>query len=454
MTVPRDRDPSQDQPRQRPLGNVWFNAITIASIITVVVTAGLLLTPPSYEATVLINFDPRQIEDQWDLMKDETRVIDFEGQVRSRAVLAPALREVGLTRQSSGLLTRLGRDRNDSSAEPDPDQKMVGIIKDFQPKLTVERMRQSSLLRISVKMTSPEMAAKTANAIARSFFNLKRRQFLDRAHEKLDAIEREMGGIREDLASAMNELNDFRIRNGWNDYDLELKMATDRASILKQDLSKYGIYKNAPAANGLDEHLPVTVSEQSALLDQQGDVNLSQLIEKMNELNTRYLQVRSRFKEDSPPVLQVTREKADLEKTIDEYILNRRHSLSAQLESTQKKLEQLLTAGPKIKVLQNAVDHLEKRHQELMDQRSAIRLQINAGKEDTESFGELRLLDRAVVPETVSAIRQSVKIWISVIASFFVSFCLLLIIFEVWNHALSYRAQQCGRLTEPYEKIL
>ena len=428
---------------------MWFNAVSIASIVTVIVFFGLMMRPQKHEATVLISFNPSQIVDHWDLLKDETRVVDFEGQIRSRAVLAPALIKAGYKQKRSGRASQLNGDVTQLEQDTISDERIAKIIREFQPHLDVERIRQSSLLEVSVRLTSPKMATDTANAIVGSFFDLKRKQFRDQAYEHINAIEREMEGIQRELTVTINERNAFLKENGWNDYDLELAAATNRVLLLKQKLMKFKFGNSNYTIKELSQNLPVTVLGNSAMLDQAQDSNLNLLVQKMNELEARYVQVKSRFKKGSPPVFEITREKRDLEQSIAEYVEERKSVLSSQLAAAQKESQKLLNVGSKMQIYQVAIDQSENSYQELMNQRSTIRMRSNSLDANTNGFGALRLIDSAIIPEQDSALKKLLILIASVVATFVVSFSLMIIMFEVWNQATEHIARERNKVIDP-----
>jgi DNA repair exonuclease SbcCD ATPase subunit len=167
-----------------------------------------------------------------------------------------------------------------------------------------------------------------------------------------------------------------------------------------------------------------------------GDVVLNQMNQKMSEINERYLQIISRFKADSPPVLEVAREKEKFEELLQHYLTERKEMTEGALQSAQNQLQQLLSAGPMIQSIQAKIDHTKKRQQELLDQRSAIRLfAASMEKPNPEGFGNLRILDHAIVPQEQSAISRILKAGAAAIGAFLISFCLLMIIVEVWKQA-------------------
>lgn len=444
----------QDNQKLFPVHHSVAKALILSGVAALVIAIGLLLTPSSYEASVLINFSPSQVQDEWDLLKDETRVIDFDGQIRSRAVLGPALEEIKSDPLSSQADQSLGWERFFSETEPSAEQKKVNAIDRFQRHLTVERIRHSSLLRISVKMDSPEMAAKAANAIARSFFNLNRQQYLEQAQKKIDAMGVEIDAVQADLSTAMNKRNAILKQNSWDDYNAELMAATNRVAALKQKLMEVGTFETIDILKDTDNKLSKSSEDSFVLPSQSSDGFLNQLIQKMNEIDARALQIKSRYKENSPPVLQIVHEKNILKDSIREYIISRVSLLSTQLQAAQKDLQALLSAAPQVQSLGGAIDHAEKRYQELMGQRSSIRLQIEAAQKDSEGFGELRLLDRAVAPQEKTFLQKSFRIGVTVAASFLILFCLLMIVIEVWNQAVLYLASPNSRSWSSSGKIL
>jgi uncharacterized protein involved in exopolysaccharide biosynthesis len=177
--------------------NAKMKAVVISSVIAMIIAVGMLLKPQKYEAFVLINYNPVQIEDQWDLLRDESRVVDFEGQFRSRAVLAPVLKQTEFKSETPGLLERWGFSGSAVTEELNQEQREAALIENFQDELRVERIEHSSILRVGVKMTDAHAAAKTANGIVQSFFDLKRREFLDRAQERLVAMDDEIKDIQD-----------------------------------------------------------------------------------------------------------------------------------------------------------------------------------------------------------------------------------------------------------------
>jgi uncharacterized protein involved in exopolysaccharide biosynthesis len=186
--------------------------------------------------------------------------------------------------------------------------------------------------------------------------------------------------------------------------------------------------------------------------NQQDDANLNRFIQERNEIDARYMEIKSRYKKDSPPVLQIAREKKMLEDSIEEYLERRKHMIVAQLKSWQSKLQDLSNAASEMQSFHRIIEHAEKRHQELMSQRSSIRIQVAAIQNKSDGFGDLRVLDRAVAPKSSGL--SSAKYGITILAAFFVSFFLLMIVFEVWNQAFFFISDQHRQSLSSPNKML
>ncbi len=435
--------PSYMRRQFRPVVAAGLKAALIAGVVALVVGLGLLFRAPVYEAVLLMKFEPGHVKNEWDIMVDETRDIDFEEQIRSRAVLAPVLEKNELPEGKSsrlamlplvgGLFTR---------QELSPDQAMAAAVRRFQAHLTVDRIHHSSTLRIGVTFTSPELAARMANAVARSFIDLKRGEALEQLRLKSAAMERELARVQEDLAAAMDQRNAFFRQHGWNDYALELANATGRVTALKQELLKLDMAGAAPGG-----------AVEAGQAASQDDAAWKQFNEKMNQINERYLQVKSRFKDDSPLVQEAARERAGFEQFLRAYALERaakvrqdiderKAVVAGKIEEAQAELRKLVNLGPDVQEFQGVIDHARGRQQDMAGQRSLLRMQADAIGQNAAAFGDLRIIDHAVAPERVTPAGRFFGIAVSTAAVFLAVWCLMLIIFELWNQALVHHVRQ------------
>ncbi|MBI4003955.1 MAG: hypothetical protein HY353_02940 [Candidatus Omnitrophica bacterium] len=281
---------------------------------------GSLFIRPSYTASTTILVADKEIQTEWDLLQDESRDVDFEEQVRSRAVLEPVLGKLG------GQLPTV-----------------AAGLKAFQERLSVERLRHSGVLRISVRASDPANAAAAANAVAASFITYRRTQAVERA-------ERLMRTQADALRAVQEELNE---------------LVTLRNEVL------------------VDETPLLELARQLAA----GEARLSQVV--------------SRYKADSLVVLQAQREQQALKRTVQAQTQARREALQQRLAQRHGLLRSVLTEHPgtgTVEALEASIAYAQRHYQELLDQQAKIRATLALWQQPSNAFERFAILDEALPP--------------------------------------------------------
>ncbi len=172
-------------------------AVAFAGGLFVTMALGGLVVGHTYQASTSLVVTDRQIRDEWDLLKDETRGVDFEEQIKSRKVLESALRKLLLTPPPAKAFIWF---------KPLPltqDQGallLAQAVEGFRKRVTVRRLHQSGILEAQVTGRDPIQAAREANAVVESFIEYRRQQAMARAESTLAAIQEELNEVGAQMA--------------------------------------------------------------------------------------------------------------------------------------------------------------------------------------------------------------------------------------------------------------
>lgn len=403
---------------RRPLFSAVF-------IVFVIVLLGGVLKSPVYEASARIEFAKDNIQNEWDLLVDETRNIDFEEQVRSRSVLQPVLTELGWFPPKAGPNSEELKTLNDTQKQRILNQ----MLNEFQEVLVVERIRHSGVLRIGYSHTEPKIAAKAANLVAFSFIDFKRQQAMERAEQQIAAMDEELATIKAELGNVVEDRKQFLLNNGWDNYVVELNRAEDRVAKLKTDIRSLD---DTIASLGVDQD---TLDDETLnfIANSGGSAgsesSISELRGQLADVESRLSQIRGRYLPDNPLVVQAAREKEILEAALSVQAKERKVALEEQLLYEQLQLRRLMEASPQAKSFEASIANAESQYQELLERKAKARLALNIINQPTDNFGSLRILDRAVAPEPIPRLRQLITASIgALLVATFVFLVLLIVV--------------------------
>ena len=350
-------------------------AIAFAAALVLTVLLGLLAMRPSHKASTLLTITEEQIQSEWDLLKDETRDVDFEEQIRSRAVIGQALRQLGVFPPPkhgwwNSKTPLAGRDEQLALAR---------AVDAFQKRLTVERLKHSGILRLTVVGRSPQQAADAANAVARSFIDLRRAKAILRTEQSLAALDRELGTARAQLdrysmsRSALPEPELKNVRQA-APIESESRKPADSSQDLQRPIGTTEVVTPATASNATDK-LAVQVQSIEVSEVRVGS-SLDELAKQLAAADGQLSRAISRYKEGTPLVLQARREKEALEAVLRQRTLEHWAAREQQL----------------------AYANAQQRYQELLDQRAKVHLTLTELTQPSTTFGNLSILDEALPP--------------------------------------------------------
>ncbi|MDP3920506.1 MAG: hypothetical protein Q8R76_06855 [Candidatus Omnitrophota bacterium] len=380
-------------------------ALIFAAVLFVLGSAGSLYMLTKYQAGVLVVMDKKGIHNEWELLLDDVRNVDFEQQIRSRAVLEPVLEEYKLINapKTKGLL---GFINGVLGGKQTKDQKTATAIESFGTKLSIERPRQSNILRIKIKDRNPILAADYANSVAQAFLNYRREQAVSRTERLIAGIDEEMKAIREQLVAKTGERNTFFAENGWDDYMTELKTSSQKVAGLKDAMRSLDVYreeagKDSGAQNRFE--MPSFPNEGGS---SQQDASLIDVARRYVDVDRQLEHVSGSYREEHPGVLQARLEKEMLETMFKKKLKDpaERHGmLKKQLGREQENLQQLLSNEPRAQLLGQSIEYGRHRLLELMDQRAKAHFLLTQwAQQPDDSFDDLYVLDAALPPPSQS----------------------------------------------------
>lgn len=347
------------------------------------VLAGSLSVRSSYQAAATMTIESKEIRDEWDLLKDETRSIDFEEQILSRAVLEQALRRLKLFPPKKFLFFS-----QPSEFTPEQENRLLSrAVSAFRRDLSVERVRHSAIVRITAKGKSPQDAADRANAVMYSFIQYRRSRVLETTERFIVGLDAELRSVRHLLEEQVAARSQFLARHGWDDYEEELKIAYEQVSTLKKRLqSVENFHQDFHSGQVLASADGTFLSDEPAL---------RQLAIQLADADVRLSQAMSRYKDGNPVVINAQNEMSALEEALREKLKERHTVLYRQLYQEQKRLRLLMSAESEARSLDASINQSNRRYQELLTKQSEARLERTLWRRSPEVSEIFSVLDEA-----------------------------------------------------------
>lgn len=372
--------------------------LLVGTFLGVVLVASLLMRP-TYRASTLMTIKSAEIQDEWDLLKEETREVDFEEQILSRKVLEGALRNLGLFPRKPRVFFGF----QVKPFTPRVEQAELGrAVKKFRKTLHVERLRHSAIIRIAAKAKSPKEAADRANAIARSFVRYRRESAIKTADHLIRALDEELASVRRSLREQTALQQGFLSKNGWDDYENERRFTQERIMAIKHRLRAIEMVQGDSGAV-----LVLSLTDASSLASEPA---IRELTVQLAAADARLTRALSRYKEVNPFVAQARRERNVLEETFVRKFKERQNLLHAQLLREEGRFQLLVAEGPKARTIEATITQAERHYQELLNEQAQARLKVTLWKQSPDAFESFEILDRALPPPAHS-------IWINVLIS-------------------------------------
>jgi|GEM_PF-2298829 len=384
-------------------------ASTFSGAFFFIVLTGSLFVRPVYQASTQMLVDAKGVQDEWDLLKEETAGVDFEEQILSQKVLGKTLVKLGLFPPRRSAASNFSHKPLSKEAR---DVFLNKAVKQLRQKVSVERLKHSSVLRITAKSHSAKESARIANAVAESFADYRRSSAMQRADTLVSGMDVELGLVQKTLERKVALRAELLSKYGWDDYESDLKLAQDQVDSLKHKIQSIETHQDS-----LNNGDVPSASDISLLSDEPA---LRELAVQLAEIDVRLSQAVSRYKSASPFVLQAEREKEAMGKMLAHKLENRHAALGKQLLLERERLKLLKSKEPEARSLDIAIAQANRRYQELLDEQAKAKLSRTLWKQSPGAFEMYAVLDKAIPP-------ASQPIWMQIMLTIFTALVLSLI---------------------------
>jgi len=350
----------------------------IASVLAIIVVASLLSTIlmiPEYRSTATIQITPpnSQILDYGNLTSEGTgyygqqqfyatqnqilasrdlaeAVVRAEG-VEQHPELTGAIRQrslIGELKSLPSVIRRAFSPRRTAqiSSQADPEAQRERRVRAaagaLRGRISIDPIRNSNLVRVSVSAFDPQFAARMANAIVTEYTRSTMQRRFQAGNQAREFLEDELADMRIQLERADQALLDFAQRNQVADLDQRVEMATSTLNDLNKRLSNV-------------ETELVTLGSYKTMIErgQAADINMVNesgeiraLRQQRAQMATEYASLSQRFKEDYPTLVELRNQMDTISDQIAEErtlairgILSRFNSLTAEAESLRDAIE-------------------------------------------------------------------------------------------------------------------
>lgn len=343
--------------------------ITVATLLSTVLmipvyrsTATVQITPPNSQILEYADFDSEAggrvsqqqfYTTQYEILRSRglaESVVRTEG-VEDHPELTGEIRQRSLIGELRALPGAISRALSPSkrpqieglSAEERREREIRSAAGTLRDRLSVEPVRNSNLVNVSVEAFDREFAARMVNALVEEYTRASMQRRFEAGNQARDFLEDQLADMRVQLERADQALLDFAQENKVADLDQRIEMATSTLNDLNQRLSD------------IETEL-VTLGSYKTMIErgQAADINMVNESEEIRALRqqraqmaTEYASLSQRFKDDYPTLVELRNQMDTISDQIAEErtlairgILSEYNSLTAEAESLREAIEQ------------------------------------------------------------------------------------------------------------------
>lgn len=301
----------------------WIIATTV--LVTGIVALLTLRLPKVYQATVVIEYDPKPVSPLGSSVEDVSTQIShfwmsrefFETQnliIKSRGVAERVVDRLGLTSDP----TFWGQEDNPAWT---PVPREVAAQK-LQGMLAVNPVKETRLVRLHVRDTDPERAATLANTVADAYIEKTMEDKLGSVASAADWLTKQLESTRDSLDDSEHALHEFKKQHNVLSVSLE-----NRQNLLAEEIREYNERLTETRARRIElqarlERLKRSRAHPRAVRDDvgDGDSQLDALRETLRANTTERASLSARYGDSHPTIVKLDREIAAVRESIDEEI--------------------------------------------------------------------------------------------------------------------------------------
>jgi capsular exopolysaccharide synthesis family protein len=417
----------------------WI-VITFLLAIVTTVTIGTFLKTPVYKSTITIMIEkekPNFVVSEGIVRVDLSEENYFQTQYRvlkSRNLAKRVIRSLGLDSnpEFAGPKNKeTGSDNSTRLSDGRPLEEEIDpkLIDAFIDRVAVSPVQKSSLVNVSFSSSSPELAARVANAIGESFIDLNIESRFEATHKAREWLQGQIDVMKAKLEQAEERLNKYASNHGIifleeKDKGVEgeniitkrlSELSTSFTGATAERMGKEAIYNIV--RSGDSESSPVVMSNPLIL----------ELKKNLATLESEYSQKLKTYKPEYPKMVRLKEQIDQIKKKMDaetrkivvsvkkdyETALKREKYLRSEIETQKKKALSLKDLSVQYQILKREVDTNRELYNGLLQKLK------EAGVSETVKASNVQVIDRAEVAKIPHKPNKRLNIFLSLIVGLF-----------------------------------
>lgn len=432
----------------------------IAIVIAVGLVAGTVMTwmqTPLYRATAQLEVmvPSAKVFQDLEVISESTDFRIYQTareKLKSRSLAQRVVFELGLADNQqflfpapqfavSNLFARaFGYAATEALEDYEPSDRETIAIERLQKNLTVNLIKNTSLLAITYSDQNPEFASRVANEVASSFIDQRVDQTSETSDLARQFIEEQVVQVKDKLQASEQALVDYAKAEG-------ITVTGSETSLIASKIGEINTALSAAIQQRLDFERLVGQIEAGRgpslpqVLESEGIQSLKQQIA---ELSAEYQQNLSFLKPDFPRMKQLQSQIRELEKQVDEAVkvvtssiqlerdeaIAREKDLEAELRDLEEKQAVFQDKNIQYTILKREVDSNRSQYESLIGKLNEVGVGSELKRENTA------IVDAAVPPRLSYSPSLKINLAIAVILSFAIAAAIVYVI-ELLNNTFS-----------------
>lgn len=320
-----------------------------------------------------------------------------------------------------------------------PTNSKYGIITEMQKNITIERVGETNMIRISVESSDPKLAATTANLIATVYQEVSYESKTKDVREKREFIFNQLQNAKAQLMRAENAFKEYKERHGALDVDSETSLTIEKLGSFEGDLMtiRREIADYSVQISRLNQKLKSNAFDVETDPELMSSPNVQAIYGKLDQERSLIMKMKESYRENSPEVAARIKVERQLKSTLTETARSR---IRQQLEDLTAKKNMLVAKEGELRsMISGEVSTVPQKDMELsrLSREIAVNEELytllnreykEAQIKEKGVFGEIKIVSRAMTPRAPIKPNKKFNIIIGVFMGFLISLALALIV--------------------------
>lgn len=435
----------------------------VAGVATGISIAVALILPNRYEASAIVQIDPRKksisnLDGVLSELRADAATVESEVEViRSRAITLRVIDTLGLRMDPEltgpAFLHRLTgmfmqsdeEDRGGRAREPDggllgasspgagvPERDEIAA--GFADRLKVARVRNTLLIDIRYSSADPVKAARIANAVAEFYLKDQLESKQEAAGLATGMLERKLDEMRVKVADDERQVERFKVELGIFDSEGQVLSERQLARHMEQTVIAGNTTAEARAKYEQVNRLIATGKGSDTIADVLASHTVRLMKEQVAAATRRQAELSTKYGPKHPEMLKVRAEAADAQSQVDAEIARLVANLKNEYEVAQARERQLVTEMESLQAQQSvskeASIRLKEYERQAATSRELYQALLSRYKQTSETQGlqlpDARIVEQADVPLQVAGPKRKRLVVLGLIAGLLAGLALAL----------------------------